>query len=297
MLGTAVALGTLGGLAKLYSGTYKGEIESLKTCPGITSGAAVLNNLDPTTGRIYAHFTGTVHSDKDNVIKDSESGMEFSVVAMRKRLVEILEVRKGTTSFRAETVLSDTGNQFFGNLYLKSKFQTKKSDFDDGVRHVECVMSPEVQRNIPLLPVFSNYRAVSGGVVVHNNINNNINESKPRANENESNLSDDDRRAAAASSSSSTTTTTRNIIGTRMDISATKTGSQLTIIGEFTGDEKKGKWVAVKGISTTKNFEDYRDDVSRTADTVNLVGNVLLGVSALCGVTDLIHKSNENFAR
>jgi hypothetical protein len=266
MLPTAIALGALGGVAKFYSETLRGDAQALDKAVPLADLPDIHAALG-SSGQIYGHFRGSLHSNKENVIKDSESGLEFGVVAMRKTLVEIVEFGRGTSRIRTETILTDSGNQFFGDISLKGEAKSKKMNFkDDGIRHVECVLSEEACGALPIPLVFSNYHAAQGGVVINNNISTTTR-----------------RRGHGVEETSSVSVPSRSVVGTRVDISAAKSGANVTFIGKFTGDAKKGNWVAISGVATAKTFDDYRAGLNSSSYNMNILGNVLLGLGVGCG--------------
>lgn len=274
MLPTAVAC-AIGGVAAKYVGmSLAGQTKDLENCIPI-----VPSVHRPDMAKQYGYFRGTLNSDQPNKIQDKDSGIEYSVVGVRKITVQVYNdkvrtVHLGTgssteTRGTSERVLSDTGNQYFGKPYLIAEVNNNQSS---DVKRVECSLGADIQKTVPFPVIFSQYQSTNNGTTVV------INNGSSRR------RSGDDAVARNFS---------HDLAGTRTDVCAAKVGTELTVIGDFSVSDKGG-WIALPASGkfstvTEQTFEECKAEKEMAASFVSNVGTGLLIVGTLCGV---VHVAN-----
>lgn len=243
----------------------------------------------------YGHFRGTLASDKPNKIYDNDMGLEYDVVGVRKIVVELYEDKTKTVNLdtghstevasTGENVLTDTGNQHFGQYTLKAstergahagKMHTLKKG---GLVHVDCVLSPELQEKVPFPQAFSRYQHAQRGTNVVVNNNNYAKNRKPKRG----------LRPDGTVNERLDVSVSRAVSGTRTDVYAAKVGTEVTVIGDFSPNLERTAWVAVSSPGrltdvTLKTFDQYKADKIHSATVVNNVGTGLIVLGSAFGI-------------
>jgi len=241
--------------------------------PAVLASSAATSPVDTT----YGYFRGKMNSDQPKNIKDGDTGLELSVVAYQKKMIEEYVTKttvkgegeeSGRTlekTKRGERTVTDTGKQLFGSLELTAQLSPQST--------AVCALRA-VQAEVPLRKVFSSHTPaystrISSGI---------------------SDLTGSESKSC------------EEVTGLRTDVYAATVGEEVTVIGDFTRMRRRASDVDEAVVTTYwtalptqkkchqivyEPFEKYKAD---KASSSSLFGVASCGFFVLGSIFGYLHK-------
>lgn len=280
------------GLAlKLVSNSMRNQTSDLQ-------GAKSLAECSSHNGPHYMHFRGALKSDSPGTVNDPDTGLDFSVVCIQKKISEVNEITTVTTrgvlwnesTKREDKCIIDSGRLYCGNnIRLDSHISSREAGLLEklGLGAMELHLDDHsVRERIPLDTLFSNFEPATTI---------NINTKKgSRLHKNERGLQ---ALRTASNNSQLEKSETRTHLGTRKSVHGATTGTELTVIGDATVDSR-GNWYLLPesrkhSIITPMTFEMYKHSKESSAELVGNLGTGLFITAAAIAASSTLSSSRE----
>lgn len=201
-------------------------------------------------GEGYGYWRGRLSSNKPKTIKDTDTGIEFDVVCMGKKVYNVYDIDTGTSKKEVEDeLITETEMQYYGDVTLsisaESSGKKYTSVFTNSPKEVRLCAG--MHQYIPTRHIFSNMKNAVINII--------------------------------DTSISSKKVPSKSLVGQRLDIYGATLDSEFTVIGDIMIDSQR-KWAVMPSEKYTTitdlTFHDFKRKEAMQADILDKIGNGLL---------------------